>query len=488
MKGAQLLIFGIVGAFVITSLILLMTGNRKVTITLTKDGYRPAVVTISPGTIVTFTTSLRDNFWPASDFHPVHDILPEFDPKRPLKPGERWSFTFTKTGTWKFHDHISPQQRGKILVKDRKGFIGATTTQKVTFKDCEGKKEINERQSCWDQVFRGIVEDTGVDAAFSSFDALYEKDADFRVHCHRQAHILGLEAYEQYSVGKRFTLTPSTSLCGYGFYHGFMQEFVSHKRNHAQARNFCEEVHNTVDVNEAESILNMCYHGIGHGLVYEQATEHWGDLQTIIDNSLKDCESIVPEDYMHDCIYGAYGGVESFFFGLHGYRLSVEKDDPFKVCREQQSRFRPYCHNAMVPAIYGALGFERTAHFIEKIDDDASAQIAVEHLGLLFNKFGVKTGEQDLTQYISLCKSLQPRLQRFCVAGFATYYIQARNIDSVHDSARVCNHLLLTTEEADFCWERTVKRVEELFNAPDTESVCYEIKQSYGQTCQKKST
>src|SRR5262245_55787372 len=41
-----------------------------------------------------------------------HLIYPEFDPRRPIGPGERWSFRFSRPGTWKFHDHLTPDMTG----------------------------------------------------------------------------------------------------------------------------------------------------------------------------------------------------------------------------------------------------------------------------------------------------------------------------------------------------------------------------------------
>lgn len=88
------------------------------TIILAEDGFAPAEITIRRGDTVTFRTTLGKPFWPASDFHPTHGIYPAFDPERPIPPEESWSFTFDKAGSWRYHDHLSPQYHGVIHVEE----------------------------------------------------------------------------------------------------------------------------------------------------------------------------------------------------------------------------------------------------------------------------------------------------------------------------------------------------------------------------------
>lgn len=85
-------------------------------IVLSEDGFEPSEVTIKKGGTVTFTTTAGRPFWPASNLHPTHSIYSEFDPLRPLKPNEEWSFTFDRVGTHNFHDHIRAYFFGKVYV------------------------------------------------------------------------------------------------------------------------------------------------------------------------------------------------------------------------------------------------------------------------------------------------------------------------------------------------------------------------------------
>lgn len=87
-------------------------------ITLTKEGFEPAEITIRKGETVAFRSTAGDLFWPASNLHPSHGIYPEFDPKEPVQPDAVWSFTFDSVGEWKFHDHLAPYFTGVITVTE----------------------------------------------------------------------------------------------------------------------------------------------------------------------------------------------------------------------------------------------------------------------------------------------------------------------------------------------------------------------------------
>lgn len=94
-----------------------LRGQKDVSVVLTDQGFEPRDIRISAGTTVTFTTTRHNQFWPASDPHPVHTIYPAFDPRRPLDPSESWSFTFDTAGQWGFHDHVRSYFTGTMYVE-----------------------------------------------------------------------------------------------------------------------------------------------------------------------------------------------------------------------------------------------------------------------------------------------------------------------------------------------------------------------------------
>jgi plastocyanin len=91
--------------------------NEQATVSLTDSGFSPPTLTVSSGTTVTFVNNGQGAHWPASDPHPTHTALAGFDAKRGLTTGESYSFTFTKVGSWNYHDHLNPTVRGTITVR-----------------------------------------------------------------------------------------------------------------------------------------------------------------------------------------------------------------------------------------------------------------------------------------------------------------------------------------------------------------------------------
>ncbi len=88
-----------------------------VVVTYTDSGFSPATVNVSKGTTVTFKNQSSANFWPASDPHPTHTNYPGFDAKKAIAPGSSYSFTFTKVGSWGYHNHFSPELKGRVIVQ-----------------------------------------------------------------------------------------------------------------------------------------------------------------------------------------------------------------------------------------------------------------------------------------------------------------------------------------------------------------------------------
>ncbi len=97
----------------------------------TNSGYSPSIIVIKAGDTVTFKNDSSDGMWTTSGIHPSHTVYSgtslqqhcpdisntSFDECQNSKPGESWSFTFTKKGTWGYHNHSQPSTLGKVVVE-----------------------------------------------------------------------------------------------------------------------------------------------------------------------------------------------------------------------------------------------------------------------------------------------------------------------------------------------------------------------------------
>lgn len=85
-------------------------------IDMTADGFSPSEVTVKAGDTVNFVNTDTETHWPASAIHPTHQLLPGFDAIGGVSAGSTYAYTFTKVGTWPFHDHLHASSTGKVIV------------------------------------------------------------------------------------------------------------------------------------------------------------------------------------------------------------------------------------------------------------------------------------------------------------------------------------------------------------------------------------
>lgn len=99
--------------------------HKTVTMEETSSEFSPAMITIKAGYTVTFVNNSSGNIRVSSDPHPTHTGYPTtggcvgstFDSCAPIASGASWSFTFGSKGSWGYHNHFSPSQRGTVVVE-----------------------------------------------------------------------------------------------------------------------------------------------------------------------------------------------------------------------------------------------------------------------------------------------------------------------------------------------------------------------------------
>lgn len=89
---------------------------KSVTVDYTDKGFSPKSVTVKVGTTVTWTNKGGSPMWVASAVHPTHQELPGFDQLKSVGKGGIYSYTFTKVGNWKYHNHVGPSDTGVVVV------------------------------------------------------------------------------------------------------------------------------------------------------------------------------------------------------------------------------------------------------------------------------------------------------------------------------------------------------------------------------------
>lgn len=85
-------------------------------IVLTSVGFSPSSLTIKAGALVTWTNKSGQQAQVDSDPYPINTSYPpmNFDP---FTDGSSVSLVFDKAGSYSYHNHFNPSQKGTIIVQ-----------------------------------------------------------------------------------------------------------------------------------------------------------------------------------------------------------------------------------------------------------------------------------------------------------------------------------------------------------------------------------
>mgnify|MGYP001588099013 CR=1 len=86
-------------------------------VTLSDNGFIPNSIEVNTGETVKFVNIGSGIMWVASAPHPEHTNYSEFDEETGVNNGQSYEFTFTKVGSWKYHNHLNPNHKGVVIVK-----------------------------------------------------------------------------------------------------------------------------------------------------------------------------------------------------------------------------------------------------------------------------------------------------------------------------------------------------------------------------------
>jgi len=447
---------------------------------LKKDGFYPEEITIRIGETVRFITSRGKPFWPASNLHPTHEIYETFDPKRPVPPNDSWSFTFEKSGNWKFHDHIHPNFTGKVIVQDAGGSIAAASATNCL------ALELAQKQACWDEQLEIVLKTEGIDAAFDFFVDLYRTEPEVPKACHGWGHILGEAAYEVYSEGAEFALRRETSYCGYGFYHGFIEKLIQATGDIYSTYDFCNYITEQLG-DQLAGVYGNCVHGIGHGSTawIIEDERFWGDFQAVADEGLRVCENLFDNPgELRSCYDGVFNELQQDLYHSE-YELSytsfLAKDDPFWHCRRQEDRHKESCYFEFIGLfadIFDGDLFAATDFVVSQIENPEDADSSIAKLAADFMQDDIV--KDDYTRNVKACRGVPEYLYEPCFGGIVNGFIQHGEPEKQHvKGLAFCQSSLLSQRERDMCYSSMLSFSRSTLSSETFREVCSLVDEKY---------
>ncbi len=439
--------------------------NREQVIVLTNKGFEPEHLNIKVGESVVWRTERKVPFWPASNIHPTHKIYPEFDAKKPILPGDTWMFQFNRAGIWKFHDHLAAAFTGVITVVGEDGIYANEV--------CKDKHSV----SCWESQLMQRLEEKGVDSTFDLMAELYRSEPQFPEHCHGLAHNVGIAAYKHYIRDPKSVLTPKSSYCAMGFYHGFMEGLLLVTRDIREAKNFCTFVGKELGIEAPDAEL-QCYHGIGHGAMDMSVTgSKIKDESELVTPALHVCEeaSDSPEE-LYRCASGVFNGIANFYTSGE-YGLSVNMADPLALCRVQEAKYKDSCYgnlNTILVWIAGKTGdFVGAGKFIENISEPDLALSAMRYYSNLGNlQFLHYANEKGL----DACRKFTSKLIGPCIEGLVQGYLEHGVPGEEYQGALgLCHMKTMTRAEQKVCLNYALGHLKGFYSSTKSEEICSEL-------------
>ncbi|MCY4272752.1 MAG: hypothetical protein OXF00_08930, partial [bacterium] len=338
----------------------------------TESGFQPEQVEIAAGEAVVFVNESEDFFWPASNIHPTHEILPEFDPKRPLAPASSWSHRFDEPGQWYYHNHLAPDEGGLVSVSASTGSERGTQAPLV-FEMPEGRFEPVPRDAAVSHL--GIyTDDRELEAFINRFGpggalaVLKQIELASGGDCHNRAHEAGRIAYELFGPAA-FVL--ATHDCQSGGQHGATEALFAERGT----ANIAADIAALCDATENDFFRHQCVHGVGHGLMA------WTNYDLPVALGLCDHAQRLDRPSCYSGVYmeNVVGGLS----GAMGHTTEyLRQGDPIYPCDIVEARYQPACYFYQTTRMAEVLNWDMAA--VAALCDDAPANAR----SLCFRSYG----------------------------------------------------------------------------------------------------
>jgi hypothetical protein len=413
-------------------------------------------------------TELKQSFWPASDFHPTHNLYPEFDPKKPIAQNSSWVFVFDKSGKWTYHNHLFPSQIGTIIVLNKNGIVEQTGSP------CNTNPN---QQQCWSDQINQALNTEGLSAAFEKVKFLYGTQSQFASNCHAYAHKLGEAAYQLLAQNKPVPLSDAASYCGYGFYHGLMEKLLLNENDMVRAGDFCGSVYKDQNIVSGDA----CYHGIGHGAEALAVSDPgvWREPDKMFSNAVSICQVASRQDSVRfsRCSSGVFMEASSYYAD-GTYQLKFDKNNPISICADLQDKVKLNCYTQLYPVLKMLAGEDlaKAAKFVEQIKEDNYAQESIETLSGSMVNVQAKDHKKD----IAVCRGMQARLKLYCIKGLAVGFLLNSTPGQMFErTSEFCKNSGLTKAEETACYDVAQRQAKDSSSESEIKAYCKEIPEIY---------
>ena len=435
----------------------------------TDDGFVPKRLEVEVGQQVQFLNSSESSLWPASNIHPTHQIMPEFDAGSPVGTDGVWAFTFDKPGFWRYHNHMVPEHSGLIVATGGEAAVPVDPLS-IDVGDLKFKSPPDLTPKALTDLFTNdvLLSQYIRDYGPANTVKLIEEAGDVVGQlCHERAHVTGRTAYEIFGAAA-FAL--ASHECEAGAYHGATEAMFKER--------------GTVDLeSDVRAICGgsnvfffrlQCIHGVGHGLMAWTSYELYDSLDL--------CDSLGTDRDQRACYSGVF--MENVVGGLSGtmghFTDYLSDEDPHYPCNALTDRYVAPCylyHSTRMLLLF-EFDYERVAQECSKAPEIGKYDC--------FESFGRDLAAQSLgepAKGLEQCHDTvaDPTHRVWCIQGS----VQARfwETDRADEAIEMCS-LATSPQETEGCFWMIVDRARELYpDRPSLEAFCARLETAYQAWC-----
>ncbi|MFT7507309.1 MAG: hypothetical protein ACI92I_000452 [Acidimicrobiales bacterium] len=355
----------------------------------------------------------------------------------------------------------------------------------------QGYEDISLKIDCWMSVIEEVYTKESASAAFEQFGFTHGTYPAFaNTGCHRHAHRLGDYAYYvdfmTHNDITKIYFPPESTICGYGFYHGFVEHLIQNNPTIEFANYSCQYLVKT-HKNTIPGIESVCYHGAGHGFLIAQADVILDpDNATINDftlGPLAKCESLQVNDVLRSqCREGVFN-VYIDWVMEQNFNLSLNYDDPYSICSPIQNE-----------ESYGDCSIEVTrkvAGIVEHNLEDALNIIKSNTRSDLHSRM-FKIAVASLIQndpntlpdeLVYSCRTFPSPFDEVCLRAIVSgLFAHGQPGVEYQLAEQLCSDVNLIDAEKNICYEQIVTRVQYAYDSSKIESLCLK-KELSNRTC-----
>ena len=365
-----------------------------------------------------------------------------------------------------------------------------------------GKLENNTAQiECAFKPITEAIKSEGLEVGMEVFAEAYTTLRSFVVTgCHKHAHRVGDIAYYQVYFGQKDLSTinfpQSTTACGYGFYHGFLEHLIQDNNTHEFVTNTCEYLSERYGSTMRDMRIT-CYHGAGHGLmlghVQKIAEKDWGNVREFVTYPFSQCDLLSKANELEkeQCKEGLFNLIADWREAKQ-YGFQAEADgNLFSMCDRLPQNMHKSCYFEVAQKVDRASDNDPVKLVgIAKAVQDKDQIPVVFSVGIAGIMQRVIVEEDGYKKIIASCSKLDDPFVSLCMTSVINGFFEHGEPQKEYVKALgICTLPEIEKKGMqEMCYEAVSQRLLRFYTKDKIENICRMFPSTYRDSCLKKIT